>query len=171
MGSLDLREPQDRRSPGSSPARLAAAALFIQMTETPPVRYVETLPAGPGAPATARAALTRWLTGQVPGEVLADARLLASELVANSAVTAEPLEEGSLQFAVQLKGGALRVDVRGPAESTDAPAAPAREPGGGLGLQLVEALATRWGADRSGGTHLWFEVDAERRATSSDSRH
>ena len=122
---------------------------------------VETLPAGPGAPATARAALTRWLTGQVPGEVLADARLLASELVANSAGTAERLEEGSsLQFAVQLKDGAIRVDVRGLAERPEVPAAPAREPGGGFGLQLVEALATRWGADRTGGTHLWFEVPA-----------
>ena len=117
---------------------------------------VQTMPAGPGAPATVRAALTRWLTGQVPGEVLADARLLASELVANTARTAEPHEAGSLQFAAQLKDCALRVDLRGPAESIEAPA------GGGFGLQLVEALATRWGADRTGGTHLWFEVDAVR---------
>ena len=116
---------------------------------------VETLPAGPGAPATARAALTRWLTGEVPGEVLADARLLASELVANSAVAVEPLE-----FAVQVRDHALRVDLRGPAQPV--PAAPIREPGGGFGFQLVDALATRWGADRTSGTHLWFEVDAER---------
>ena len=70
---------------------------------------VETLPAGPGAPATARAALTRWLTGHVPGEVLEDARLLASELITNSAVAVEPLE-----LAVQLRDGALRVELRDP---------------------------------------------------------
>ena len=49
-------------------------------------RLEATLPAGPSGPATARAALTRWLTGQVPGEVLSDARVLASELVATAAV-------------------------------------------------------------------------------------
>jgi hypothetical protein len=60
---------------------------------------------------SARAALTRWLTGQVPGEVLSDARLLASELVANSGP--EPSDgEASLWFAVQLRNGALRVEVR-----------------------------------------------------------
>ena len=47
-------------------------------------RLEATLPAGPAAPATARAALTRWLSGHVPVEVLEDARLLASELVTNS---------------------------------------------------------------------------------------
>src|SRR3954468_736383 len=47
-------------------------------------RLEESLPIGPAAPATARAALTRWLDGHVPLEVLEDARLLASELVTNS---------------------------------------------------------------------------------------
>ncbi len=115
------------------------------------------LPAGPGAPATARAALTRWLTGQVSGKVLADARLLASELVANTSGTEPPDEAASLRFAVQLRDGALRVDVRDPSRS---PAAGSEFGGGGFGLQLVEALASRWGVDASDGTHLWFEVDA-----------
>src|SRR6476659_7750394 len=47
-------------------------------------RLEATLPAGPAAPATARAALTRWLSGNLPVDVLEDARLLASELVASS---------------------------------------------------------------------------------------
>ena len=113
------------------------------------------LPAGPGAPATARAALTRWLTGQVPGEVLSDARLLASELVANSGP--EPSDgEASLWFAVQLRDGALRVEVR---DDSRAASEARAELGGGYGLQLIEALASRWGVDDDG-THLWFEVDA-----------
>jgi hypothetical protein len=119
-------------------------------------RLEATLPAGPGGPATARAALTRWLTGQVPDEVLSDARLLASELVANSGST-DPPDEGSLRFGVQLRDGALRIDVRDPSRS---PAAGPELGSGGFGLQLVEALARRWGVDDADGTHLWFEVDA-----------
>ena len=114
------------------------------------------LPTGPGGPATARAALTRWLTGQVPSEVLADARLLASELVANSGGLEPPDEVAGLRFAVELRDGALRVDLRAPSP----PATPRRDlRRGGFGLQLVEALASRWGVDDDA-THLWFEVDA-----------
>jgi hypothetical protein len=118
------------------------------------------LPAGPGAPATARAALTRWLTGQVPGDVLDNARLLASELVTNSLGKADRSLEASLRVAVQLKDGALRVDVRDP-ENGGPPAAPARKRAReDFGFDLVELLATRWGADHTSGTHLWFEMDA-----------
>ena len=118
-------------------------------------RLEATLPAGPGGPATARAALTRWLTGQVPGQVLSDARLLASELVANSGPEL-PDQEASLWLAVQLRDGALRVEVRDPSRGASAARS---DPGEGYGLQLVEALASRWGVDDDG-THLWFEVDA-----------
>ena len=65
-------------------------------------RLETTLPASADAPATARAALTRWLTGHVPEAVLDDARLLASELIANSLLHAELVEEASLRLAVQL---------------------------------------------------------------------
>jgi hypothetical protein len=123
-------------------------------------RLESRLPAGPGGPATARAALTRWLTGQVPREVLADARLLASELVANSGGLEPPDEEAALQFAVELRDGALRVDLRAPSR----PAGPRPDlRRGGLGLQLVETLANRWGVDDDA-THLWFEVDTARAA-------
>ena len=111
-------------------------------------RLEASLPAGPGAPATARAALTRWLTGHVPRELLADARLLTSELVASS-VGAAASEEDSLRLAVELRAGALRVDVSG-SPGRDA----GRALGGGFGLQLIEALATRWGVDHAGGMHF-----------------
>ena len=82
-------------------------------------RLEATLPAGPGGPAIARAALTRWLTGQVRGEDLSDARLLASELVANSVGTERPREE-PLWLAAQLHDGALRVEVRDPGGAASA---------------------------------------------------
>jgi hypothetical protein len=121
-----------------------------------PCRLEARLPVGPGGPAAARAALTRWLTGQVPGEVLDDARLLASELVANSGGVERANEEAALRFAVELRDGALRVDLRAPSRA----ASPRRDLRcGGFGLQLVEALASRWGVDHDA-AHLWFEVDA-----------
>ena len=124
-------------------------------------RLEATLPVGPAAAATARATLTRWLAGHVPGEVLEDARLLASELVTNSIGHADLPAEASLRLAVQLRNGALRIEVRDPGTSgAVAPREPDRERGGGFGLHLVDLIATRWGTNRTGGTHVWFEVDA-----------
>jgi anti-sigma regulatory factor (Ser/Thr protein kinase) len=124
-------------------------------------RLEATLRAGPAAPATARAALTRWLSGHVPIAVLENARLLASELITNSIRHPEITEDDLLRLAVQLREGALRVEVRDPGTTgVVAPREPDREYGGGFGLQLVDLIATRWGVNRTGGTNVWFEVDA-----------
>jgi serine/threonine-protein kinase RsbW len=124
-------------------------------------RLEASLPIGPGAPATARAALTRWLDGTVPGEVLENARLLASELVTNSLGHADLSADSSLRLAVQLSSDALRVEVRDPGtRGKIAPRPPDHVSGGGFGLNLVEMLSTRWGVNRTGGTRVWFEMDA-----------
>jgi anti-sigma regulatory factor (Ser/Thr protein kinase) len=124
-------------------------------------RLEASLPVGPAAPATARAALTRWLSGHVPVEVLDNARLLASELVTNSVGHAGLSADSSLWIAVQLNRGALRVEVRDPGSpGVIAPGQADRVNGGGFGLHLVELLSTRWGVNRTGGTHVWFEMDA-----------
>jgi hypothetical protein len=94
--------------------------------------------------------------GQVPGEVLFDARVLASELVAHSTRASDLPETASLRLAVEVRDDALRVDVRHPGGPTAGASSPL---GSGLGLRLVETLAKRWGTDDAGGTHLWFEVD------------
>jgi anti-sigma regulatory factor (Ser/Thr protein kinase) len=138
----------------------------LELSRTPGVaegyeRLEATLPACPAAPATARAALTRWLSGHVPIEVLEDTRLLASELITNSLRHPGIPEDASLRLAVQLREGALRVEVRDPGTTgVIAPREPDRERGGGFGLHLVDMIATRWGVNRTGGTHVWFEVDA-----------
>jgi anti-sigma regulatory factor (Ser/Thr protein kinase) len=129
--------------------------------DVPLDRLEASLAAGPAAAAAARATLTRWLAGHVPVEVLEDARLLASELVSNSIGHAELPDEASLRLAVQLRDGALRVEVRDPGTSgAIVPRELDRERGGGFGLHLVDLIATRWGVDRTGGTDVWFEVDA-----------
>jgi len=115
----------------------------------------------PAAPAAARAALTRWLSGNVPIEVLEDARLLASELVTNSLRHPDLPDDAALRLAVQVREGALRVEVRDPGTTGEiAPREPDRVYGGGFGLKLVDQIATRWGVNRTGGTQVWFEVDA-----------
>lgn len=124
-------------------------------------RLEATLPVGPAAPATARAALTRWLYGHVPHEVLENARLLASELVTNSLGHADLSAGSTLRLAAQITRGALRVEVRDPGSAgVIAPRGSDRGSGGGFGLGLVELLSTRWGVNRTGGTHVWFEMDA-----------
>jgi hypothetical protein len=116
-------------------------------------RLEATLPAGPAAPATARAALTRWLSGNVPIDVLEDARLLASELVASTLLQPDISEDDLLRLRVECRRGALRVEVRAPG-TTDVGSP--REPG----LQLVDRIAARWGIDRTGDTNVWFEFDS-----------
>ena len=112
-----------------------------------------TLPAGPAAPATARAALTRWLSGNLPVDVLEDARLLATELVANSLLRPDISEDDLLRLKVEFRRDALRVEVRVPGTSdVVAPRGP--------GLKLVDRVAARWGIDRTGDTNVWFEVDS-----------
>jgi anti-sigma regulatory factor (Ser/Thr protein kinase) len=141
-------------------AQLEAARTPVALVEGID-RLKATLPMGPAAAATARATLTRWLAGHVPGEVLDDARLLASEVVTNSIGHAELRDGASIRLAVQLRNGALRVEVRDPGVTGEVvPREPDRERGGGFGLKLVDVIATRWGVNRTGGTHVWFEVDA-----------
>ena len=94
---------------------------------------------GPAAPATARAALTRWLSGHVPVEVLEDARLLASELVTNS--LRHPEIPRTPRCGSRSSSGRARCGSRCaiPARTASvAPREPDRERGGGFGLQLVD---------------------------------
>ena len=113
-----------RRTP--EPARPAT----VRPDPTPAVRrrrridrFEATLPASPAAPATARAALTRWLSGHVPIEVLdgrATARLRADQQ--------QPPSAGHLRGRLAAargpaQEGALRVEVRDPGTTEWSPRA------------------------------------------------
>jgi hypothetical protein len=81
-----------------------------------------------------------------PGEVLSDARLLASELVANgSGAIYRPRRRC---FASRSRSVATRY-VSTPAS----PAVPAW-------AWAFSSLATRWWVDDAGGTRLWVKIDA-----------
>ncbi|MGN6245829.1 MAG: ATP-binding protein [Motilibacteraceae bacterium] len=115
-----------------------------------------TLAADPEQVARARrlvaARLTAWGLDDEAGEV---AVLLVSELVTNAILHGVPPLE---LVAFPLAGG-LRVEVHDAGDSSPVMRPSAPDVGSGRGLHLVDALATRWGSERTGvGKSVWFEL-------------
>jgi anti-sigma regulatory factor (Ser/Thr protein kinase) len=124
------------------------------------------LPSQPAAAGAARKALTA-LNGTlnlVSPERLQDAQLLISEVVTN-AVRHGGGGADPIQVLVHANPETMRVEVRdqGPGFDADQVPVPSPEATERWGLQLVAALAHRWGADREGGTVVWFEIDRPQR--------
>jgi len=96
----------------------------------------------------------------VPDSTLEDARLLVSELVANSMRHARIGPSDRIRVRAKVKNGRLRVDVidGGPGGGPPVAGGIRPTPGAesGWGLYLVEALATRWG---HGAGRYWFELE------------
>lgn len=108
--------------------------------------------AGHQAPAMARAAVERWLSGRVSETLFDDVRLLVSELVTNSVRHARLGHDAAIRVSVAIADGVVRVEVEDPGDGAIAALPPDREHGGGFGLYLVETLAERWGARHDGTT-------------------
>jgi anti-sigma regulatory factor (Ser/Thr protein kinase) len=113
------------------------------------------------APASARRAVEA-LSGRVTDDLLADVRLLVSELITNS-VKYGGRETVTLKVDVESERK-LRVEVIDDG-SGFVPVARSRPvtQAGGWGLHLVQTLSSRWGV-REGLTHVWFEIDREEQA-------
>jgi two-component sensor histidine kinase len=95
------------------------------------------------------------------GSVVDDAALLITELITNAVRYAKPLPGDVLRIGWDLDGSRLVLKV------TDGGGgdAPHRQDAGprdtrGRGLAIVEAVATRWGVDRSGSNlnTVWAEL-------------
>jgi anti-sigma regulatory factor (Ser/Thr protein kinase) len=118
-----------------------------------------TVPAGPAAPATARRAVTEWLSVRTTNGVLSDAPLIVSELVTNSLRHAGLTDAGAVRVSAALADGVLRIEVE---DAGTSGAVLRREPnrhrGGGFGLNIIDALALRWGVERGTGTLVWVEL-------------
>jgi serine/threonine-protein kinase RsbW len=118
-----------------------------------------TVPAGPAAPATARRALTRWLRLRTTNGVLGDAPLIVSELVTNSMRHADPQDAATVRVSAALADDVLRIEVEdGGTSGAVIRRAPNRDAGGGFGLNIVDAVALRWGVERGTGTLVWVEL-------------
>jgi anti-sigma regulatory factor (Ser/Thr protein kinase) len=116
------------------------------------------LPPEPIAPTLARAALAT-LRSDVPEPVLSDVQLLTTEVVSNAVRHASllPYQEIVLRVVIDRS---IRVEVldEGPPFRASPRGIDRREPSG-LGLFLVDALATSWGVEPGGsGKRVWFEV-------------
>jgi anti-sigma regulatory factor (Ser/Thr protein kinase) len=111
-----------------------------------------------------RARVARAFVGAVlgPGHPCGDdAELLVSEVFGNSVRHSGSAAPGeTVTVAVRSGDGVVRIEVTdraGPGTPELRPVG--RDAEGGRGLQLVAALATRWGARRRGGRIVtWFEL-------------
>jgi anti-sigma regulatory factor (Ser/Thr protein kinase) len=118
-----------------------------------------TLPIGPRAPGAARIVLAHWLDGYAPTRVVSDALLLVSELVSNSVLHAGATAADVIRLTFALTDGHLLIEVENPgADGVIAPREPDLVNGNGFGLNVVIALAARWGVARGRRTRVWAEL-------------
>jgi anti-sigma regulatory factor (Ser/Thr protein kinase) len=121
------------------------------------------IPASLDAPKTARAALVAWMPAGVDAKLLHDAQLLVTELVANSVVHAGVPDGAPINVSAGSVDAVLWFEVADAGRSRSV-ARRAPRPGGGMGLNLVDNVAARWGVAYDGGTTVWFELELPARA-------
>jgi serine/threonine-protein kinase RsbW len=116
-----------------------------------------TVPCNRDAPAAVRQAL-----GQIPrlGCLLDDGLLVASELVTNAVLHSGCAIDHVIRVRASLSEDHLLISVHDPGLSGQeaTPRSPAQLGVGGFGLQIVDRLALRWGAERPDGYWVWAEL-------------
>lgn len=116
------------------------------------------------APSEARRTL-EGLRPAVDDHVVDEAILLVSEIVSNSVRHAELDRTDSIEVHVRGTPTLLHIDVIDPGPGFDTDHLRPPNGHGGWGLQLLDALATRWGVDRDHVTRVWFELTLNGRAS------
>ena len=117
---------------------------------------------GPHAAARARRLVEHELVGRLPRDLVEDVMLLVTELVANGVRHGGADVDSSLFLRLQGGQPGLHVEVvnadhgRGGAPEQRSPDL---QGGGGIGLNLVDTLASRWGVRNDRKTAVWFELD------------
>jgi anti-sigma regulatory factor (Ser/Thr protein kinase) len=116
------------------------------------------LPLHTDAPAEARRLVRELVGEQIPHEPVTNAALLTSELVSNALMHSKVASGTPIELTVRLDGESLHVSVRDQGEGFD-PDALESKPEGGLGLVLVEKMASEWGVTRGpAGNDVWFRI-------------
>jgi anti-sigma regulatory factor (Ser/Thr protein kinase) len=117
-------------------------------------------PGEAGQVAHARDFVERVLAGH---PVADDAVLLTSELAANAIVHTASGDGGRFMVTVRRRAVGVRVEVWDEgAPTVPVVQSPDHERESGVGLSLVDMIATRWG--HSGGRHrglVWFEIEGK----------
>jgi anti-sigma regulatory factor (Ser/Thr protein kinase) len=131
------------------------------MTQQNTAATSERIMGGPLAASYAREMLNSLLADSTAGDSLHDVLLLTTELVTNAVRHAHVDESGSVELTVAAGSDLVRVAVTDPGGTT-MPHVQDLDPTmpGGMGLFLVDQIASRWGSERApeGGTRVWFEV-------------
>jgi anti-sigma regulatory factor (Ser/Thr protein kinase) len=118
------------------------------------------VPGGPHAASRARRLVREELGGRIPDEVLPDLELLVTELVANGVRHGGAGADTELHLSLESRPPALHVEVINPDhQGAVGKRSPDLEGGGGLGLHIVERIASRWGVRHEPRTAVWFELD------------
>lgn len=118
------------------------------------------LPLDVRAPCAARTIL-QGLDGRIGPSALADAELVASELVTNSVRHSGASADESARLRVWISATRVRLEVWDPGtDRTVAARSPALEDDGGFGLNIVRAVSERWGLEQdvASGTRVWAEL-------------
>lgn len=136
-------DPDPRMRTPASGAQVALFAVADDPAAVGPVRH------------RLRATLSAW---DVDRDMVDTAALCMSELVTNAVVHAG----SGCHVQVSWGAGTLMVEVRNPGSPPDLPEPDLSDPWQvhGRGLQLVDALASRWGSDRDAdGFSAWFVLE------------
>ncbi len=119
------------------------------------------LSGGPSAAARGRRLVESELDGRMPSNLIADVSLLVTELIANGVRHGGAGDGTLLHLMLEGQRRGLRVEVANPNGTHGKPVQRTADltGGGGIGLNLVEALASRWGVESLPRTTVWFELD------------
>lgn len=114
------------------------------------------VPFSPRSAGEVRRALVSWLQHHGSSEsTVEDARLIATELVANAVRHASPLNNGTILVRWRRVGDVVRLSVcDGGGANDPAVALVGPESERGRGLAIVEALSVRWYVERSRRLHV-----------------
>lgn len=124
------------------------------------------LPARPDALRQARVAVSELERDGLAAQVAADARLVVTELVANSLRHGRLDPDDEIVVVLERRGTTLRVEVcdYGEGFAPHTVEEPPQEATGGRGLLLVERLTAAWGIRRElGRTIVWADLPAGKR--------
>ena len=110
-----------------------------------------------GAPGKARHAVELHLS-LIEDAQLLDARLLVSELIANAILHGDP--DSGVVLHLAAAATCVRVEVCDGGSGFAFSRRPRHEDAlGGMGLRLVDTIASRWGVAGDECTCVWFELD------------
>lgn len=156
--------------PRAVPASEEHAVVDSTLNGEPPersrtVRVPWTIPAVPKI----RRAVVADLEGrEVTPEIIGEAEIVVSELVANAIRHAKPLADGTIRVHWKVKAGVVEIEVSdGGGPSTPKPAPRSVWASTGRGLRIVRSLAHEWGVteERNGRT-VWASLGGPSRRRS-----